>query len=172
MWVLQPGQEDPLLLPQNYRPQSAPTYDTSITTANGKCQWCKTFSIHQIDVEIFHWKVKIWPASCIRWKIRETQSHFSSSMTPWTSVPDAQKMTNRQTAWHHHPWSHFFSFCSVVLCALWLFWPLQHVCMLQYHWWNPIQDVVLYWPQWLIIIVLETLWLCITFLMPVPNCPT
>uniref|UniRef100_A0A7N8WMZ7 Si:dkey-192p21.6 n=1 Tax=Mastacembelus armatus TaxID=205130 RepID=A0A7N8WMZ7_9TELE len=33
-------------------------------------------------------------------------------------------------------------------------------------------DVVLYWPQWLIIILLETLWLCITFLMPVPNCPT
>ncbi|KAM9847492.1 heparan-alpha-glucosaminide N-acetyltransferase [Aulostomus maculatus] len=39
-------------------------------------------------------------------------------------------------------------------------------------WWNPIQDVVLYWPQWLIIILLETLWLCITFLLPVPNCPT
>ncbi|XP_071337481.1 heparan-alpha-glucosaminide N-acetyltransferase isoform X2 [Trachinotus anak] len=42
----------------------------------------------------------------------------------------------------------------------------------QYHWWNPVQDVVLYWPQWLIIILLETLWLCITFIMPVPNCPT
>uniref|UniRef100_A0A673B5T0 Si:dkey-192p21.6 n=1 Tax=Sphaeramia orbicularis TaxID=375764 RepID=A0A673B5T0_9TELE len=33
-------------------------------------------------------------------------------------------------------------------------------------------DVVLYWPQWLIIILLETLWLCLTFLMPVPGCPT
>lgn len=44
--------------------------------------------------------------------------------------------------------------------------------MMQYHWWNPVQDVVLYWPQWLIIILLETLWLCITFLLPVPNCPT
>ncbi|XP_008299248.1 heparan-alpha-glucosaminide N-acetyltransferase [Stegastes partitus] len=41
-----------------------------------------------------------------------------------------------------------------------------------HHWWNPAQDVFLYWPQWLIIILLETLWLCITFLMPVPNCPT
>uniref|UniRef100_A0A3P8UHX6 Si:dkey-192p21.6 n=1 Tax=Amphiprion percula TaxID=161767 RepID=A0A3P8UHX6_AMPPE len=29
-----------------------------------------------------------------------------------------------------------------------------------------------FWLQWLIIILLETLWLCITFLMPVPNCPT
>lgn len=44
--------------------------------------------------------------------------------------------------------------------------------VMQHHWWNPVQDVVLYWPQWLIIILLETLWLCITFLMPVPNCPT
>ncbi|KAM9809083.1 heparan-alpha-glucosaminide N-acetyltransferase isoform 1-T1 [Syngnathus typhle] len=40
------------------------------------------------------------------------------------------------------------------------------------HWWAPIQDVVAYWPQWLTIILLETLWLCITFLLPVPNCPT
>ncbi|XP_061818002.1 heparan-alpha-glucosaminide N-acetyltransferase isoform X2 [Nerophis lumbriciformis] len=40
------------------------------------------------------------------------------------------------------------------------------------HWWSPVQDVVLYRSQWLIIILLETLWLCITFLLPVPNCPT
>lgn len=46
------------------------------------------------------------------------------------------------------------------------------LCVLQLGWWQLIQDVVLYWPQWLIIILLETLWLCITFLMPVPNCPT
>ncbi|XP_054654104.1 heparan-alpha-glucosaminide N-acetyltransferase [Dunckerocampus dactyliophorus] len=39
-------------------------------------------------------------------------------------------------------------------------------------WWSPILDVTLYWPQWLIIILLETLWLCVTFLLPVPNCPT
>lgn len=43
---------------------------------------------------------------------------------------------------------------------------------LQRRWWQYIQDVVLYWPQWLMIILLETLWLCITFLMPVPDCPT
>lgn len=50
-----------------------------------------------------------------------------------------------------------------ILCAL---------CMMQYNGWNPVQDILLYWPQWLLIILLETLWLCLTFLMPVPNCPT
>uniref|UniRef100_A0AAQ6IQ68 Si:dkey-192p21.6 n=1 Tax=Anabas testudineus TaxID=64144 RepID=A0AAQ6IQ68_ANATE len=67
-------------------------------------------------------------------------------------------------------------FTYFVLSLLQTFWgqkeiPLRAVSS-SYHWWNPIQDVVLYWPQWLIIILLETLWLCITFLMPVPNCPT
>ncbi|KAL2083233.1 hypothetical protein ACEWY4_021006 [Coilia grayii] len=42
----------------------------------------------------------------------------------------------------------------------------------QHHWWNPIQDVVLYWPEWVFILALETLWLCLTFLLPVPGCPT
>lgn len=42
----------------------------------------------------------------------------------------------------------------------------------QSHWWSPVQDVILYWPQWLVVLLLETLWLCITFLLPVPNCPT
>uniref|UniRef100_A0A3P9BZA4 Si:dkey-192p21.6 n=1 Tax=Maylandia zebra TaxID=106582 RepID=A0A3P9BZA4_9CICH len=37
---------------------------------------------------------------------------------------------------------------------------------------HSLRDILLYWPQWLIIILLETLWLCLTFLMPVPNCPT
>lgn len=37
---------------------------------------------------------------------------------------------------------------------------------------KPFQDVTLYWPQWLIIVLLETLWLCLTFLLPVPHCPT
>uniref|UniRef100_A0A3B4A3V5 Uncharacterized protein n=1 Tax=Periophthalmus magnuspinnatus TaxID=409849 RepID=A0A3B4A3V5_9GOBI len=34
------------------------------------------------------------------------------------------------------------------------------------------RDLTLYWPQWLIMVLLETLWLCLTFLLPVPNCPT
>ncbi|XP_030628625.1 heparan-alpha-glucosaminide N-acetyltransferase [Chanos chanos] len=38
--------------------------------------------------------------------------------------------------------------------------------------WSPVQDLVLYWPQWVLVLVLETLWLCVTFLLPVPNCPT
>ncbi|XP_073454211.1 heparan-alpha-glucosaminide N-acetyltransferase [Aquarana catesbeiana] len=33
------------------------------------------------------------------------------------------------------------------------------------------QDVVLFWPQWLIILALEAAWLCLTFLLPVPECP-
>lgn len=37
---------------------------------------------------------------------------------------------------------------------------------------EPLQLVVLYWPQWLNIILLETLWLGITLPMPVTNCPT
>ncbi|XP_017320515.1 heparan-alpha-glucosaminide N-acetyltransferase isoform X5 [Ictalurus punctatus] len=42
----------------------------------------------------------------------------------------------------------------------------------QVHWWSPVQDVVLYWPEWIFILLLETVWLCVTFLLPVPNCPT
>lgn len=35
-----------------------------------------------------------------------------------------------------------------------------------------LQDVVCFWPQWLIIFILEAVWLCLTFLLPVPGCPT
>ncbi|KAJ8412810.1 hypothetical protein AAFF_G00117610 [Aldrovandia affinis] len=44
--------------------------------------------------------------------------------------------------------------------------PLQ-----EHRWWRPLQEVVLFWPQWVFIILLETLWICLTFLMPVPGCP-
>ncbi|KAF1375991.1 hypothetical protein PFLUV_G00225930 [Perca fluviatilis] len=63
-------------------------------------------------------------------------------------------------------------FTYFVLSLLQTFWGLKEIPLRANHWWNPVQDVVLYWPQWLIIILLETLWLCITLLMPVPNCPT
>ncbi|XP_059215070.1 heparan-alpha-glucosaminide N-acetyltransferase [Centropristis striata] len=63
-------------------------------------------------------------------------------------------------------------FTYFVLSLLQTFWGQKEIPVRATHWWNPVQDVVLYWPQWLIIILLETLWLCITFLMPVPNCPT
>ncbi|XP_028258655.1 heparan-alpha-glucosaminide N-acetyltransferase [Parambassis ranga] len=39
-------------------------------------------------------------------------------------------------------------------------------------WWSPVIDIVLYWPAWLCVLLLEVLWLCLTFLLPVPNCPT
>ncbi|XP_048458489.1 heparan-alpha-glucosaminide N-acetyltransferase isoform X2 [Rhincodon typus] len=38
-------------------------------------------------------------------------------------------------------------------------------------WWSPVRDVLIYWPQWIMILVLECAWLCLTFLLPVPNCP-
>ncbi|KAK7166540.1 hypothetical protein R3I93_006332 [Phoxinus phoxinus] len=38
--------------------------------------------------------------------------------------------------------------------------------------WYSVHDVCLYWPAWLCVIVLETIWLCLTFLLPVPDCPT
>ncbi|XP_064306890.1 heparan-alpha-glucosaminide N-acetyltransferase [Phalacrocorax carbo] len=34
-----------------------------------------------------------------------------------------------------------------------------------------LQDILPYWPQWIFILVLEVIWLCLTFLLPVPGCP-
>ncbi|XP_019377783.1 PREDICTED: heparan-alpha-glucosaminide N-acetyltransferase [Gavialis gangeticus] len=33
------------------------------------------------------------------------------------------------------------------------------------------QDILCYWPQWLFILSLEAIWLCLTFLLEVPGCP-
>uniref|UniRef100_A0A4W3K6D4 Heparan-alpha-glucosaminide N-acetyltransferase n=1 Tax=Callorhinchus milii TaxID=7868 RepID=A0A4W3K6D4_CALMI len=38
-------------------------------------------------------------------------------------------------------------------------------------WWSPFRDILIYWPQWILIVLLETVWLCLTFLFPVPDCP-
>ncbi|XP_072440058.1 heparan-alpha-glucosaminide N-acetyltransferase isoform X2 [Chiloscyllium punctatum] len=38
-------------------------------------------------------------------------------------------------------------------------------------WWSPVRDVLIYWPQWIMILLLECIWLCLTFLLPVPDCP-
>ncbi|XP_061644891.1 heparan-alpha-glucosaminide N-acetyltransferase isoform X2 [Phyllopteryx taeniolatus] len=62
-------------------------------------------------------------------------------------------------------------FTYFVLALLQILWGHKESQQKEGHWWSPLQDVVLYWPQWLTIILLETLWLCITFLLPVPNCP-
>ncbi|KAJ8000548.1 hypothetical protein DPEC_G00181250 [Dallia pectoralis] len=38
-------------------------------------------------------------------------------------------------------------------------------------WWYSAREFLLYWPAWLCVVVLETVWLCLTFLLPVPGCP-
>ncbi|XP_009305614.1 uncharacterized protein isoform X7 [Danio rerio] len=63
-------------------------------------------------------------------------------------------------------------FTYFVLALMQTFSPLREIPLREHNWWNPIQDVILYWPEWLFIVLLETLWLCLTFLLPVPNCPT
>ncbi|XP_075412695.1 heparan-alpha-glucosaminide N-acetyltransferase [Tenrec ecaudatus] len=35
-----------------------------------------------------------------------------------------------------------------------------------------LRDIVASWPQWLFILMLESIWLCLTFFLPVPGCPT
>uniref|UniRef100_A0A8C4IJP5 Heparan-alpha-glucosaminide N-acetyltransferase n=1 Tax=Dicentrarchus labrax TaxID=13489 RepID=A0A8C4IJP5_DICLA len=39
-------------------------------------------------------------------------------------------------------------------------------------WWSPGLDVLLYWPAWLCVLLLEMIWLFLTFALPVPGCPT
>ncbi|XP_041840008.1 heparan-alpha-glucosaminide N-acetyltransferase isoform X2 [Melanotaenia boesemani] len=39
-------------------------------------------------------------------------------------------------------------------------------------WWSTALDILLYWPAWLCVLLLETIWLFLTFLLPVPDCPT
>ncbi|XP_060579968.1 heparan-alpha-glucosaminide N-acetyltransferase-like isoform X2 [Ruditapes philippinarum] len=41
----------------------------------------------------------------------------------------------------------------------------------QYTWWSPIRDITDYWFEWLFNIILVTIWLAITFGLPVPGCP-
>ncbi|XP_043915460.1 heparan-alpha-glucosaminide N-acetyltransferase [Protopterus annectens] len=38
--------------------------------------------------------------------------------------------------------------------------------------WSFIQHITIYWPQWTFVLILETVWLCLTFLLPVPGCPS
>ncbi|XP_035026455.2 heparan-alpha-glucosaminide N-acetyltransferase isoform X1 [Hippoglossus stenolepis] len=38
-------------------------------------------------------------------------------------------------------------------------------------WWSPFRDILLYWPAWLCVILLEILWLFLTFQLPVADCP-
>ncbi|XP_056840862.1 heparan-alpha-glucosaminide N-acetyltransferase isoform X1 [Rattus norvegicus] len=59
------------------------------------------------------------------------------------------------------------------------------VAMLELFFWKPVpdsctlersclslRDITSSWPQWLIILILESIWLALTFFLPVPGCPT
>ncbi|CAL1578381.1 unnamed protein product [Knipowitschia caucasica] len=59
-------------------------------------------------------------------------------------------------------------FTYFVLSLLQIFWGLFSVPLRT----KPLQDLTLYWPQWLLLVLLDSLWLCLTFLLPLPNCPT
>lgn len=37
---------------------------------------------------------------------------------------------------------------------------------------NHVKDIAFYWKQWVFVAAFEIIWLCLTFLMPVPGCPT
>lgn len=37
---------------------------------------------------------------------------------------------------------------------------------------SSLQDIISSWPQWLFILMLESIWLALTFFLPVPGCPT
>ncbi|XP_007933232.1 heparan-alpha-glucosaminide N-acetyltransferase [Orycteropus afer afer] len=37
---------------------------------------------------------------------------------------------------------------------------------------SSLRDIVFSWPQWLFILMLESIWLSLTFFLPVPGCPT
>ena len=41
----------------------------------------------------------------------------------------------------------------------------------QFTLWKPVRDLTNNWVQWVVILVLEFLWLMLTFLLPVENCP-
>ncbi|XP_054634509.1 heparan-alpha-glucosaminide N-acetyltransferase isoform X2 [Dunckerocampus dactyliophorus] len=64
-------------------------------------------------------------------------------------------------------WSYLVVACLDLLVAR------GHVDILPTNaWWSSCIDVLLYWPAWLFVLLLEVLWLCLTFLLPVPGCPT
>ncbi|XP_051940558.1 heparan-alpha-glucosaminide N-acetyltransferase isoform X1 [Hippocampus zosterae] len=64
-------------------------------------------------------------------------------------------------------WSYFVVACLDLLVAR------AHLDILPTDaWWYSCIEVLLYWPAWVFVLLLEILWLCLTFLLPVPGCPT
>ncbi|XP_046571349.1 heparan-alpha-glucosaminide N-acetyltransferase-like isoform X1 [Haliotis rubra] len=41
----------------------------------------------------------------------------------------------------------------------------------QHCWWSPVRDVLDYWPEWIIHLIMVAVWLVITFALSVPGCP-
>uniref|UniRef100_A0A3P9HBB6 Heparan-alpha-glucosaminide N-acetyltransferase n=1 Tax=Oryzias latipes TaxID=8090 RepID=A0A3P9HBB6_ORYLA len=65
------------------------------------------------------------------------------------------------------------AFSYLVVASLDLMVARGHLDVLQTDaWWSPFLDVLLYWPAWVVVLLLEVLWLSLTFLLPVPDCPT
>nr|XP_034993998.1 heparan-alpha-glucosaminide N-acetyltransferase-like isoform X2 [Zootoca vivipara] len=63
-------------------------------------------------------------------------------------------------------------FTYFILALMETFFCLKDLDIYQFdNWWAPLRDTILYWPEWVIMVILETLWLCLTFLLPVPGCP-
>nr|KAF6427632.1 heparan-alpha-glucosaminide N-acetyltransferase [Rousettus aegyptiacus] len=49
--------------------------------------------------------------------------------------------------------------------------PVPESCTLERRCFS-LQDIISSWPQWLFILMLESIWLALTFFLPVPGCPT
>ncbi|RVE76175.1 hypothetical protein OJAV_G00007530 [Oryzias javanicus] len=65
------------------------------------------------------------------------------------------------------------AFSYLIVASLDLMVARGHLDILQTDaWWSPFLDVLLYWPAWVVVLLLEVLWLSMTFLLPVPDCPT
>ncbi|XP_072280582.1 heparan-alpha-glucosaminide N-acetyltransferase-like isoform X2 [Pyxicephalus adspersus] len=64
-------------------------------------------------------------------------------------------------------------FTYFVVAVMYACFGKQNLETVQSHQWSAaVRDIVAYWPEWIIMIALETVSLCLTFLLPVPGCPT
>ncbi|XP_069609209.1 heparan-alpha-glucosaminide N-acetyltransferase-like isoform X1 [Ranitomeya imitator] len=64
-----------------------------------------------------------------------------------------------------------FTYC--VLALMHVYFSKPNLDPTESHQWSAaVRDIVVYWPEWIIIAALEIVSLCLTFLLPVPGCPT
>lgn len=69
-----------------------------------------------------------------------------------------------------HTYARTWIFTVIAYCNYFL-WKYPVLCSQETRWYS-LHDVLLYWPAWFFVIALEILWLCLTFFLPVPGCPT